>query len=82
MAVRLHVVDSSDEGPSQKRVRSSLSPDAKRESAALEAEVFRPILSVTPELFDATPSDATGLAGRRKSSRSRVYSQQSSGKGS
>lgn len=82
MAVRLHVVDGSDEGSSQKSVRSSLPPNAKRESAALEAELFRPILSATPELFDATPSDATGLAGRRKSSRSRVYSQQSSGKGS
>ena len=82
MAVRLHVEDDSQAGPAQKRVRLSLSPNALRRQTDLEAEVFKPILTVTPELFDATPSDATGLAGRRKSSRSRVYSQQSSAKGS
>lgn len=83
MAVRLHDLDDSKAGPAQKKVRLSLSPRAlKRESALLDAEAFRPILTVTPEVFDATPSDATGLAGRRKSSRSRVYSQHSSGKGS
>lgn len=74
-------MDISRAGPAQKRVKLSLSPDASKQGQAeLEAEEFRPLSTWTPDLFDAEPSEATGVApNRRKSSRSRVYSQSSSG---
>lgn len=81
VSLRLRVTQRSDGGSSHKRVRLSLS----RASFSGAADQHRSplataVLSTTPDLFDATPGEATGVQpGRRKSSRSRVYSHRSSG---
>lgn len=81
MSVRLRIEQDDSASPAHKRVRLSVSP-----SALAKVSVARGSLSATaaqtatPDLFDAIPTEATGVApGRRKSSRSRVYSQRSSG---
>ena len=79
MSVRLRVEQDDSGSPAHKRVRLSLSPSALAKDAR-EAPEATAGQTTTPDLFDATPIDATGVApGRRKSSRSRVYSQRSSG---
>ncbi|KAL3137444.1 hypothetical protein ABBQ32_006964 [Trebouxia sp. C0010 RCD-2024] len=79
MPVRLRVEQSDSGSPAHRRVRLSFSPSALAK-AARDSAVPTAAQTTTPDLFDATPSEATGVApGRRKSSRSRVYSQRSSG---
>lgn len=79
MSVRLRIEQDDNASPAHKRVRLSLSPSALAR-VARASPVARAAQTATPDLFDATPTEATGVApGRRKSSRSRVYSQRSSG---
>ena len=79
MSVRLRVEQDDTVSPAHKRVRLSLSPSALA-TTARGSPATTAAQTATPDLFDATPTEATGVApGRRKSSRSRVYSQRSSG---
>ncbi|DBA81097.1 TPA: hypothetical protein ACH3X2_007070 [Trebouxia sp. C0005] len=81
VSLRLGATQRSDGSPSHKRVRLSLS-SALFSSAADQhmSPLATAVLTTTPDLFDATPGEATGVQpGRRKSSRSRVYSHRSSG---
>ena len=81
MSLRLRVLHDDDASPSHKRVRLTLSVTAAAYGVPQQgASSATAVQSATPDLFDATPGEATGVApGRRKSSRSRVYSQRSSG---
>ncbi len=75
--VRLRVPQEDDAIPAHKRVRLSLSSAVFVHSVPqLSFPGATAAQTATPDLFDATPGEATGVApGRRKSSRSRVYSQ-------
>ena len=83
MSVRLRVEQDDEASLACKRVRLSLSPAGLAravQEAVQEAPATITAQTATPDLFDATPTEATGVApGRRKSSRSRVYSLRSSG---
>ncbi len=81
VSLRLRVTQGSDGSPSQKRVRLSLSSVPFSGAADQHrSPLTTAVLTTTPDLFDATPGEATGVQpGRRKSSRSRVYSHRSSG---
>ena len=82
VTLRLRVLQRSDGSPSHKRVRLSLLPAPVSGAADQhKSPLATAVLTATPDLFDATPGEATGVQpGRRKSSRSRVYSHRSSGR--
>ena len=78
MSVRLRVEQDDGASPAHKKVRLSLPAALAR--VGQKSPVGTAAQTATPDLFDATPTEATGVAvGRRKSSRSRVFSQRSSG---
>ncbi len=82
VSLRLRVTQRSDESPSHKTIRLSLSPAPVYGAADQHrSPLATAVPTATPDLFDATPGEATGVQpGRRKSSRSRVYSHRSSGR--
>ncbi|KAL0044342.1 hypothetical protein WJX82_000816 [Trebouxia sp. C0006] len=73
VSLKLRLTQRSDGSPSHKRVRLSLSPAPVSGAADQHrSPLATAVPTATPDLFDATPGEATGVQpGRRKSSRSR-----------